>query len=123
MLAGADDTLVEMAAAEAPQPAIGDVLYLHDYVTHFSNKNVMRWCVVVAVVAGGIRVVGRSASRRGGVFTPAGVLPEFDRDGYFWPSSRRISAKDAASARNIGKLPEPFLGQVLTQFRRRRRKT
>ena len=110
-------------AASGPRPVIGDVLYLHDRVTGFSNKNVMRWCVVVALVGGGVRVVGRSASRRTGVFTPARALPGFDRDGHFWPSSRRISAQDAASARNIGKLPQPYLGQVLAQFRRPRRKT
>jgi hypothetical protein len=110
-------------ASSGSQPAIGDVVYLHDRVTGFSTKNVMRWCVVVALVGGGVRVMGRSASRRTGVFTPAGTMSEFDRDGHFWPSSRRISAQDAATARNIGKLPQPYLGQVLAQFRRRRRKT
>lgn len=110
-------------AAVGPQLAIGDVLYLHDHVTRFSNKNVKRWCVVVALDGNGVRVVGRSASRRSGVFTPARTMPEFDLPGYFWPSSRRISSRDAASARNIGKLPERYLRQVLAQFRRRRRKT
>lgn len=101
---------------------IGEVLHLHDRVTHFSEKNVLRWCVVVAVVGTSVRVVGRSASRRTGVFTPADALLEFDRDGYFWPASRRIARADAERARRIGKLPEPYLGQALAQFRRRRRK-
>jgi len=83
----------------------------------------MRWCVVVAVTGRHVRVVGRSASRRRGVFTPAGTMHEFDKDGRFWPASARISLGDAMRARNIGKLQEPYLGDVLAQFRRRRRKT
>jgi hypothetical protein len=103
--------------------AIGDVLYLHDNTTRFSPKSVMRWCVVVAVTGQHVRVVGRSASRRTGVHTPAGTMPEFDRDGCFWPASARVSLADARRARNIGRLPEPYFGQVVAQFRRRRRKT
>lgn len=107
----------------ASGPSIGDVLYLHDNVTRLSKKNVKRWCILVATIGQHVRVVGRSASRRAGVFTPAGTLAEFDRDGYFWPASARISLADARRARNIGKLPEPYLSQVLAQYRRRRRKT
>lgn len=103
--------------------AVGDVLYLSDTVTHLSQKKVMRWCVVVAVSGYAVRVVGRSASCTRGVFTPVGTLAEFDKDGRFWPASARISLADAMSARNIGKLPEPYLGDVVAQFRRRRRKT
>ena len=103
--------------------AIGDVLYLSDTVTRLSGKKVMRWCVVVSVTGYHVRVVGRSASRLRGVFTPAGALSEFDKDGCFWPASARISLGDAERARNIGKLPEPYLGDVLAQFRRRRRKS
>jgi hypothetical protein len=109
--------------AAALAVAIGDVLYLSDRVTRFSQKPVMRWCVVVAITDHHVRVVGRSASRRGGVFTPARAMPEFDKDGRFWPASARISRGDAKRARNIGKLPQPYLGDVLAQFRRRRRKT
>lgn len=108
--------------AAAAAVAIGDVLYLSDQVTRLSQKPVMRWYVVVAVVGHNVRVVGRSASRRRGVFTPAGTMPEFDKDGRFWPASARISLGEAMRARNIGKLPEPYLGDVLKQFRRRRRK-
>jgi len=104
-------------------PAIGDVLYLSDLVTRLSSKPVMRWCVVVSVTGYHVRVVGRSASRRGGILTAAGTMPAFDKDGWFWPASARISLGDAMRARNIGKLPEPYLGDVLEQFRRRRRKT
>lgn len=103
--------------------AIGDVLYLSDTVTHLSQKSVRRWCVVVGVTGYQVRVVGRSASRRSGVFTPAGTVPQIDRDGRFWPASARISLADALRGRNVGKLPEPYLGEVLAQFRRRRRKT
>ena len=99
------------------------MLYLHDNVTRLSKKNVKRSYVVVATVGHHVRVVGRSASRHTGVFTPAATMPEFDRDGYFWPSSARISFGDARRARNIGRLPEPYLSQVLAQYRRRRRKT
>lgn len=102
---------------------MGDVLYLHDNVTRLSQKNVKRWCVVVATAGQQVRVVGRSASRRTGVFTPAATMSEFDRDGHFWPASARVSLADARLARSIGKLPEPYLSQVLAQYRRRRRKT
>lgn len=102
---------------------IGEVLRLHENVTRFSTRNVVRWCVVVAIVGQSVRVVGRSASVRRGVFTPAGTLPEFDRDGYFWPSSARISKSDAERARRIGQLPEPYLSQVLALFRQRKMKT
>lgn len=111
-----------MSSAQAPID-VGDVLYLSDTVTHLSQKTVMRWCVVVAINGHQVRVVGRSASCTRGVFTPARTLPEFDKDGRFWPASARISLADAARARRIGRLPEPYLGDVLTQFRRRRRKT
>jgi hypothetical protein len=111
-----------MSSAQ-PSLAVGDVLYLSDTVTHLSQKTVMRWCVVVAISGQQARVVGRSASCTRGVFTPARTLPEFDKDGRFWPSSARISLADAARARKIGRLPEPYLGDVLAQFRRRRRKT
>lgn len=103
--------------------AIGDILYLSDTVTRLSQKRVMRWCIVVAAASYQVRVVGRSASRRSGVFTPAGTMPQFDKDGWFWPASARISLGDALRARKIGKLPEPYLSEVLVQFRRRRRKT
>src|SRR4051794_26022102 len=99
------------------------MLYLSDTVTHLSQKTVMRWCVVVAINAQQVRGVGRSASCTRGVFTPAGALPEFDKDGRFWPASARIALADAKRARRIGKLPEPYLADVLAQFRRRRRKT
>jgi hypothetical protein len=114
-----------VSAAPHRAPAIGDVLYLSDTITftRLSSKSVMRWCVVVAVTGYQVRVVGRSASRRRGVFTPAGMLAEFDKDGCFWPASARISLGDAMRARYIGKLPEPYLGGVLAQVRRRRRKT
>jgi hypothetical protein len=108
-------------AGGASTVVIGDVLYLSDKVTRLSNKPVMRWCVVVAITGQHVRVAGRSASRRRGIFTPAGTLPEFDKDGRFWPSSARISRADAMRARNIGKLPEPYLSDVLVQFRRRRK--
>ena len=111
-----------MSSAQAPID-VGDVLYLSDTVTHLSQKTVMRWCVVVAINGHQVRVIGRSASCTRGVFTPARTLPEFDKDGRFWPASARISLADAARARRIGRLPEPYLGDVLTQFRRRRRKT
>lgn len=100
----------------SPSPAIGDVLYIHDRVTHFSRKNVMRWCMVAAVTGPHVRVVGRSASSSSGVFTPAGTLPEFDLDGRFWPASRRVSLPAARKCRNIGLLPEPYRGQVLAQY-------
>lgn len=114
------------APAAAVNPAapvrLGEVLYLHDHTTGFSKKSVMRWCVVVAIVGQHVRVVGRSASRGHGVFTPAATMAEFDRDGSFWPASARISFDDARRARSIGSLPEPYLGQVLAQYRRRRRR-
>jgi hypothetical protein len=104
-----------------PDIQVGDVLHLHERVTRFSAKNVLRWTVVVTVGSSRVRVVGRTASGSRGVFTPAGLLQEFDLDGYFWPASAVISRDEAERAGRIGTLPEPYRTQVLAQYRRRRR--
>lgn len=109
-------------SSAAAAPAIGDVIRVDDRITRFSKKkrNRMRWCMVAAVFGPHVRVVGRTATGRSGVFTPALTLPQFDRDGYFWPGSARIPLSIAAGCRNIGQLPEPYRSQVLAQTRRRR---
>jgi hypothetical protein len=93
--------------------AVGSVLYLHESITGFSGKDRMRWCVVTAVVGRNVRVAGRSATRTDGVPVPKGVLPEFDKDGWFPRPPVRIAMVDAVAARNVGLLPEPYLFQVL----------
>ena len=93
--------------------AAGDVLYLHESVTRFSAKDRMRWCVVTAVVGRHVRVAGRSTTRTDGVPVPAGVMAEFTADGWFPRPAVRIALLEAQAARNVGRLPEPYLAQVL----------
>ena len=92
---------------------VGDVLYLSDRVTRFSGKNVLRWCIVTAVIGRNVRVAGRSTSRQDGVPVPSTAMPEFDADGWVPRPAVRISLADALAARNIGPLPDHYLAQVL----------
>lgn len=93
--------------------SVGDVLYLSDRVTRFSRKNVLRWCIVSAIVGRNVRVAGRSTSRQDGVPVPATAMPEFDADGWVPRPAMRISLADALAARNVGPLPNHYLQQVL----------
>ena len=93
--------------------SVGDVLYLHESITRFSRKNRLRWCVVTAVFGRNVRVAGRSTTRTDGVPEPSDVMPEFTIDGWIPRPPVRISLADASAARNIGRLPEPYLTQVL----------
>jgi hypothetical protein len=98
---------------------VGDIVYLHDHQTHASNKSRMRWCMVVARSGSQARVAPRSASVRGPVFTPAGCMPEWDKDGWFSRWSLPVSTVAVDAARNIGQLREPERSAVLALFRRR----
>jgi hypothetical protein len=100
--------------------AVGDMIYLHDSLLG-SPKAVMRWCMVVATTGSTTRVAPRSASVSGVVFTPAGLLPQFTKDGWFSRWTVPVSSTDADQALNIGQLPEPARTQVLAVQRRRRR--
>jgi hypothetical protein len=99
--------------SHAASLAVGDVLYLHDHVTGFSRKNVMRWCIVSSLVGPSVRVAGRSSSREDGVPVPSTAMKEFDRDGWVLRPPLRIARADALLARNIGPLPSHYLEQVL----------
>ena len=101
------------APRSEPGVGVGDILYLHDSVTRFSAKDRMRWCVVTAVVGANVRVAGRSTTRTDGVPVPEGVLAAFTADGWFPRPPVRIQLADAAAARCVGRLPEPYLSQVL----------
>jgi hypothetical protein len=100
--------------------SVGDVIYLHDIFLG-SPKDVMRWCMVVATTGSVIRVAPRSASQSGVVFTPAGLMPEFTRDGWFSRWTVVVNSTEADQARNIGQLPEPARSGVLTAVARKRR--
>lgn len=93
--------------------AIGDVLYLHDNVTRLSRKDVMRWCIVTAVIGRNVRVAGRSTTRKDGVPVPATAMDAFDKDGWVPRPAVRISLTEAHNAHNIGSLPNHYLQQVL----------
>lgn len=93
--------------------AVGHVLYLHDHVTRFSMKDRYRWCVVIAIVGGDVRVGGRSTTRQDGVALPKTAMAEFDKDGWIPAPALRISRADAEAAKNIGPLPDHYLQQVL----------
>ncbi len=99
--------------SEPPLPSVGDVLYLHDGTTGFSHKEVMRWCIVTALVGPSVRVAGRSSTREDGVLIPQTAMAEFDRDGWVPRPAVRIALADARTARNIGPLPSHYLEQVL----------
>ena len=98
--------------------SIGDMLYLHDHDTKVSNKNVMRWCMVIAIAGSTVRVTPRSTTVRGKVFTSASLMPEFTADGWFKRYSRSVPLSLATRASNIGQLPEPERSQVLALFSR-----
>jgi len=101
---------------------IGDMVYLHDHDTKASRKDVMRWCMVVAVIGSQARVAPRSSTVRGKVFTAAGLLPEFTENGWFSKWSLPVPAQLLDDARNIGQLPEPARTQVLGLFARSKRR-
>lgn len=96
-----------------PQVAVGDILYLHDRLTGFSQKDVMRWCIVTAVIGTSVRVAGRSSTRTDGVPIPAYAMDRFDRDGWVMASAVRVSLADAEASENIGKIDDHHLQQVL----------
>lgn len=89
------------------------MLYLHEGVTGFSRKDRLRWCVVTAVIGRNVRVAGRSSTRTDGVPVPASAMEEFDRDGWVLRPPVRVALADALAARNVGRLPSPYLEQVL----------
>jgi len=100
--------------------AIGDILYLHDHETKASDKDIMRWCMVIAITGSMLRVAPRSATNPGPVFCPAEAMKRFTKDGWFsrWAISVPVAVADAAE--NIGQLREPERTQVLELFARRR---
>lgn len=114
--------MISMNPPAAGGVTVGDVLSISDTVTGFSSKNVMRWWFVAAITGFSVRIVPRSATARGGVFTPASSMPEFTKDGWFRPMSLPLALVDALACRNIGQLSEPYRTQVLAQSRRRRRR-
>jgi hypothetical protein len=99
---------------------IGDIVYLHDHDTKASPKNVMRWCMVIAIAGSTVRVAPRSASRVGKVFTPQGLLAEFTEDGWFSRWALPVPRFVAEAAHNAGQLPEPERSRILDLFARRR---
>lgn len=103
-------------------PQIGDIVYLHDHDTNASGKNVMRWCMIVAVNGSRTRVAPRSSTVRGPIFTPAGLLAEFDLDGWFSRWTVPVATAVVEEARNIGQLPEPARSEVLRITARRKRR-
>lgn len=92
---------------------VGDVLRLNDLDTGFSSKDVLRWCIVTAVIGSSVRVAGRSTTREDGFPIPKDVMPEFDLDGRVPPPPLRVSLRLARGSRNIGQLPSPWLEQLL----------
>jgi hypothetical protein len=102
------------SSASRSQPlAVGDVIYVHDRVTGFSRKDVMRWCIISALLGPSVRVAGRSTTRTDGVPIPQTAMAEFDADGWVPRPALRIALSDALAARNIGALPSHYLQQVL----------
>ncbi len=99
---------------------VGDIVYLHDHQTNASEKDRMRWCMVVAINGSQTRVAPRSSTVPGPVFTAAGTMP-FDKDGWFSRWSLPVSLATVCTARNIGQLPEPAQSAVRALFARRRR--
>ncbi len=72
-----------------------------------------QWCVVTGLVGFGVRVACRSVIRTDGVPVPAGVMAEFEEDGWVLRPAVRVPLADAISARRVGALPPHYLEQVL----------
>jgi hypothetical protein len=100
--------------------AIGDILYLHDHDTKVSQKDRLRWCMVIGASGSMVQVTPRSTTSRGPVFCPAEAMGEFDKDGWFKRWRRPVPVAVANAATNIGQLREPERSQVLALFARRR---
>lgn len=89
------------------------MLHVNDLVSRFSKKDRLRWCFAVEVTSAGVRLAFRSASRREGVKIPQDAMEEFDKDGWVSRDTLRISLDDASRARNIGKIDDHYLQQIL----------
>jgi hypothetical protein len=100
--------------------AVGDVLTLHDADTGASDKNVTRPCMVIAVASTIVVVAPRSVSVSGPVPTPISASPGFSKPGSFSRWRRPVGRAAAEAAPNHGQLAEPYRGQVLALFSRKR---
>jgi hypothetical protein len=94
---------------------VGQVLRIDDVVTGFDDNKRGRPCMVVRVSEtprAGAWVLPRSTKGREGTLVPAGVLPEFDRDGRFMFLPRFV-AGDLSDCKSLGVLPDHFRDLVL----------
>lgn len=92
---------------------------MHDRDTNASQKDVVRWCMVVAIVGRTVRLAPRSASIPAAVFSPMSNKPEFTADGWFGRWSATADLADVQPAQNIGQLPDPERARILSLHQHR----
>jgi hypothetical protein len=108
---------------DPPAPLVGELLKMSDLVTGFSpdNPKENRPYAVIGVTGRRVRVVPQSTEGEHGVHVPDGVVEGLE-EGWFVPWSTTVSVRYAASRPAIGLLPrDPYLDDVLDQWRNRRR--
>ena len=96
---------------------------MDDRVTGFSpdNPKENRPYVVIVVRGRCVRVVPQSTEGSRGVLVPDGIVEGLE-EGWFVPWSTSASVSYAASREAMGELlPDPYLRDVIAQWRRRRR--
>ena len=95
---------------------------MSDLVTGFSPDNPKENRPYVVIATGGrrVRVVPQSTEGSHGIHLPDGAI-EGVEEGWFVPWSTTVSVGYAASRETIGELlPDPYLRDVIGQWRRRR---
>jgi hypothetical protein len=97
----------------------GDVIRLHDRLTGFDDNKPDRPYCVVRVVGdpwSEVYAVPRTSEPvRGGVRTPANVLPGLNKEGWFLFRGYRLERADVQGAEHIGKLSADVTAQVQEQ--------
>jgi hypothetical protein len=108
---------------DQPPPLVGELLKMDDRFTGFSpdNPKENRPYVVIAARGRRVRVVPQSTEGSRGVFLPDGVVEGLE-EGWFVPWSTTVAVSYAVSREAVGELlPDPYLRDVIGQWKRRRR--
>lgn len=95
---------------------MGDVWWIPDAVTRFSNKDRHPWVIIQGYSARRATVVASPRTTTGknrGVFTPSGVLPGLERSGIIVVAFRRpFHAKTFRGCEYVGRLPQKHIDEI-----------